>query len=70
MGTLKYDMTLFFLELALLTYIKANFVAHMLLPHLGLLAGIKPRMKLLALAIPYYGNPKVRYDTVFILGPF
>ena len=27
-------------------------------------------MKLLALAIPYSGNPKVRCDTVFSLGPF
>ena len=42
----------------------------MLLPLSGLLAGVKPRVKLLALAIPYYGNPKVRYDTVFSLGPF
>ena len=50
--------------------IKAHFVAHMLLPLSGLLAGVKPRVKLLALAIPYSGNPKVRYDTVFSLGPF
>ena len=42
----------------------------MLLPLLGLLAGVKPRMKLLALAIPYSGNPKVRYYIVFSLGPF
>ena len=42
----------------------------MLLPISGLLAGVKPRVKLLALAIPYSGNPKVRYDTVFSLGPF
>ena len=42
----------------------------MLLPLSGLLAGVKPRVKLLALAIPYSGNPKVRYDTVFSLGPF
>ncbi len=34
---------------------------------LGLLAGVKPRMKLLALAIPYSWNPKVRYDTVLAL---
>ena len=40
------------------------------LPLSGLLAGVKPRVKLLALAIPYSGNPKVRYDTVFSLGPF
>ena len=36
----------------------------MLLPLLGLRAGLNPRMKLLAFAIPYSGNPKVRYDTV------
>ena len=32
----------------------------------------KPRMKLLALVIPYSGDPKVglRYDTIFSLGPF
>ena len=42
----------------------------MLLPRSRLLAGVKPRVKLLALAIPYSGNPKVRYDTVFSIGPF
>ena len=42
----------------------------MSLPLSGLLAGVKPRVKLLALAIPYSGNPKVRYDTVFSLDPF
>ena len=42
----------------------------MLLPLSGLLAGVKPRVKLLALAIPYSGNPKVRYDTVFSIDPF
>ena len=31
---------------------------------------VKPRVNLLALAIPYSGNPKIRYDTVFSLGPF
>ena len=62
-------MTLF-LALALLTKIKAHFIAPMLLPLSGLLAGVKPRVKLLALVIPYSGNPKVRYDTVFSLGPF
>ena len=40
----------------------------MLLPLSGLLAGVKPRVKLLALAIPYSGNTKVRYDTVFSIG--
>ena len=42
----------------------------MSLPLSGLLAGVKPRVKLLALAMPYSGNPNVRYDTVFTLGPF
>ena len=42
----------------------------MLLPLSGLLAGVKSRVKLLALDIPHSGNPKVRYDTVFSLGPF
>ena len=42
----------------------------MLLPLSGLLAGVKPRVKLLALDIPHSGNPKVRYDTVFSHGPF
>ena len=42
----------------------------MLLPLSGLLAGVKPRVKLLALVIPYSWNPKVRYDTVFTIGPF
>ena len=62
-------MTLF-LALALLKQIKAHFVAQVLLPLSGMLAGVKPCVKLLALAIPYCGNPKVRYDTVFSLGPF
>ena len=50
----------------------ANFVAYRayVVAPFGLPAGVKPRMKLLALAIPYSGNPKVRYDTVFSLGPF
>ena len=43
----------------------------MLLPLSGLLAGVKPREKLLALAFPYSWNPKVLYDTVcFSIGPF
>ena len=52
-------MTLF-LALALLTEIKAHFIAPMLLPLSGLLAGVKPGVKLLALDIPHSGNPKVR----------
>ena len=50
---------------------KSQFIAYiMLIPLLGLLAGVKPRMKLLALVIPYSGDTRVRYDTVFSLGPF
>ena len=58
-------MTLF-LALALSTKIKAHFIAPMLLPLSGLLAGVKPRVKLLALAIPYSGNPKVYDMTLFL----
>ena len=47
-----------------------NISLYMLLPLLALLAGVKPRMKLIALAIPYSGGPNVRYYTVFSLGPF
>ena len=49
---------------------KSPFHCPMLLPRSGLLAGVKPRVKLFALVIPYSGNPKVRYDTVSSLGPF
>ena len=40
------------------------------LPLLALLSGVKPHLQLLALVSPYSGNPKVRYDIVFNLGPF
>ncbi len=49
---------------------KSQFCCPYVVTPFGLLAGVKPRMKLLALAIPYYGNLKARYDTVFSLGPF
>ena len=49
---------------------KSPFRCPWLLPLSGLLAGVKPPVKLLALAIPYCGNPKVRYDTVSSLGHF
>ena len=42
----------------------------LVLPPLGLLSGVMPHLKLLALVIPYSGNPKVRYDIVVSLGPF
>ena len=61
-------MTLF-LALALLTS-KPISLPICYLPISGLLAGVKPRVKLLALATPYSGNPKVRYDSVSSLGPF
>ena len=41
-----------------------------LLPLLGLLSGVKPRLKLLALSISYSWNPNEQFDNVFILGPF
>ena len=42
----------------------------MLLPLSGLLAGIKPRVKLLALAIPYSWIPNEQLGNYFFLGPF
>ena len=66
--TLRYDMTL---VLPLPFYINTcTFCYPFLLPLLGLLSGVKPHLKLLALVIPYSGNPKVRYDLVISLGPF
>ena len=62
-------MTLFF-SLGVLAQINVNFVAHFCITLLGLMSGVKPRLTLLALVILYSANPKVRYDTVFSLGPF
>ena len=62
-------MTLF-LALALLHKLMSMLLPIFILPLLGLLSGVKPRLTLLALGIPYSGNPKVRYYTVFGLGPF
>ena len=42
----------------------------LVLPLLGLLSGVKPHLQLLALVSPFSGNPKVRYDIAFNLGPF
>ena len=42
----------------------------MLLPLSGLLAGVKPRVKLLALAIPYSWNPNEQLGNDFSLGHF
>ena len=42
----------------------------MLLPLSGLLAGVKPRVKLLALSISYSWNPNEQLGDVFFLGPF
>ena len=63
-------MTLFFLALALSHKLMSMSLPIFLLPHLGLLSGVKPHSYVLALVIPYSGNPKVRYDIVFSLGPF
>ena len=41
-----------------------------LLPLLGLLSGVKPHLKWLALVIAYSGNLQVRYDIVFSRAPF
>ena len=42
----------------------------MLLPLSGLLAGVKPRVKLLALSISYSWNPNEQLGNVFFRGPF
>ena len=62
-------MTLF-LVLALLHNLMSILLHIFVLPLLGLLSGVKPHLKLLALVIPYSRNPKVRYYIVFSLGPF
>ena len=41
-----------------------------LLPFLGLLSGVTPHLKLLALVIPYQRNPKVIYGSGVSLGAF
>ena len=61
-------MTLF-LALALLHKLMSIVLPIFVLPLLGLLSGVKPHLKLLALVIPYSWNPKVRYYIVFSLGP-
>ena len=63
-------MTLFFLALALSHKLMSILLPIVVLPLLRLLSGVKPHLILLALVIPYSGNPKVRYDIVFSLGPF
>ena len=68
-NTIRKAMTLF-LALALLHKLMSILLRIFVLPLLGLLSGAKPRLTLLALAIPYSGNPKVGYDTVFSLGSF
>ena len=37
-------------------------------PLVGLLSGVKAHLKLIALIISYYGNPKIRGDTVSSIG--
>ena len=39
-------------------------------PLLGLLSGVTAHLKLIALVISYYGNPKIRCGTVFSIGHF
>ena len=63
-------MALFFLALALSDKLMSILLPIFVLPLLGLLSGVKPHIKLLALVNPYSGNPKVRYGIVFSLGPF
>ena len=58
------------IDLALLHKLMSLLFPIFVLPLLGLLSGVKPRLTLLALVIPYSGNTKVRYDSVFSLGPF
>ena len=53
-------MTLF-LALALLHKLMSILLPIFLLPHLGLLSGVKSHFKLLSLVFPYSENPKVRY---------
>ena len=63
-------MALFFLALALSDKLMSILLPIFVLPLLGLLSGVKHHLKLLALVIPYSGNPNVRYGIVFSLGPF
>ena len=67
---IRYGMTLFFLAFALSDKLMSIVLPIFVLPLLGWLSGVKPHLNLLALVIPYSGNPKVRYYTVFILGRF
>ena len=67
-GTLRYDTV--FLALALSDKLLSILLPIFLLLLFGLLSGVKPHLKLLALVIPYSGNTKVRYVIVFSLGPF
>ena len=69
-NTIRQARTLFFLALALLHKLMSILLPILVLPLLGLPSGVKPHLKLLALVIPYSGNPNVRYGIVFSLGPF
>ena len=46
------------------------FDTHFCYPLLGLLSVVKAHLKLIALIISYYGNPKIGGDTVASLGHF
>ena len=61
-------MTLVVLVLALLHKLMSILLRIVVLPLLGLLSGVKPRMKLLALSISYSWNPNEQLGNVFILG--
>ena len=63
-------MTLFFLALALSDKLMLILLPIFVLPLLGFLSEVNPHIKLLALVIPYSGNPKVRYGIIFSFGPF
>ena len=66
---LRYAMSMILTYVLLHKYMPIVFNTP-LLPIFGLLSGVKPHLKLLALVIPYSGNPKVQYYIVFSLGPF
>ena len=51
-------MTLFFLAFVLLNKLMSIVLPIFVLPLLGLLSGVKPRLKSLALVIPYFGEPQ------------
>ena len=63
-------MTLIFSLGAYINKLMSILLPIFVLPLLGLLSGVKPNLKLLALVIPYSGNPKVRYYIALALTIF